>query len=257
MATGAGGRNLRVMIWLGVGLAALLLSGCRDAACRKPGYPQQRRAMVRDQIRARGITNKRVLRAMRKVPRHRFMPKSVRRYAYADRPVPIGHRQTISQPYIVAYMTDAIRPKPSDKVLEVGTGSGYQAAVLSRLVKHVYSIEIVRPLALQARQTFKALGYQNITVRIGDGYQGWPQHAPFDAIVVTAAPPSIPRPLLKQLKQGGELVIPVGKGTQELIRVTRTATGYKRERLLPVRFVPMTGKAQQPPRLRRRRAAPR
>jgi protein-L-isoaspartate(D-aspartate) O-methyltransferase len=242
----------------GLGLSTLLLFGCQEAACRKQSFALKRRAMVKDQIRARGITDKRVLQAMSKVPRHRFMPKSVRSHAYADRPVPIGHRQTISQPYIVAYMTDAIRPKPTDKVLEVGTGSGYQAAVLSRIVKHVYSVEILRPLALRARRALGALGYRNVTVRVGDGYQGWPEHAPFDAILVTAAPPRIPKPLLDQLAVGGELVIPVGKGRQELIRVTRTATGYKRERLLPVRFVPMTGKAQQRPRPRTRpRSRPR
>jgi protein-L-isoaspartate(D-aspartate) O-methyltransferase len=185
-----------------------------------------------------------VLKAMREVPRHELVPDSVRGSAYEDRPLPIGHRQTISQPYIVALMTSLARPANDDVVLEVGTGSGYQAAVLSRLVDHVYSIEIVEPLARQAAAQLKALGYDNITVRQGDGYKGWPEHAPFDAIVVTAGASHIPPPLVEQLKPGGRMVIPVGErlSTQDLVLVEKDGDGRVRSRtLLPVRFVPLTG----------------
>ncbi len=188
----------------------------------------------------------RVLEAMRKVPRHRFVPESQRAHAYDDRPLPIARGQTISQPYIVALMTELAHVKPGDTVLEVGTGSGYQAAVLAEMGVKVFSIEIIGPLAKQAKATLSALGYgRRVEVRHGDGYAGWPEQAPFDAIMVTAAPPKIPEPLKQQLKVGGRLVIPVGKYYQRLLRVTRTKDGYREESVIPVRFVPMTGKAQE------------
>jgi protein-L-isoaspartate(D-aspartate) O-methyltransferase len=203
--------------------------------------------MVRRQIEARGVRDPRVLEAMRKVPRHRFMPESQRAHAYDDRPLPIAQGQTISQPYIVALMSELADVKPGDTVLEVGTGSGYQAAVLAEMGVKVFSIEIIEPLAKQATATLSELGYGNkVEVRHGDGYAGWPERAPFDAVIVTAAPPKIPKPLKQQLKVGGRLVIPVGKHYQSLIRVTRTKDGFREESVIPVRFVPMTGKAQEP-----------
>ena len=189
--------------------------------------------------------DERVIQALREVERHRFVPESQQSQAYANHPLPIGHGQTISQPYIVALMTDLVDPKPGDVVLEVGTGSGYQAAVLARLVDKVYSIEIIEPLAEQARERLQRLGYHNVETRLGDGYFGWEEQAPFDAIVVTAAPPEIPQPLLDQLAVGGRLVIPVGLGSQDLVVVTRTEDGYIDRVETPVRFVPMTGKAER------------
>lgn len=201
--------------------------------------------MVQWQIAARGISDRRVLEVMRAVPRHLFMPPEVRAEAHLDGPLPIGWGQTISQPYIVAYMTESLRLKPTDKVLEIGTGRGYQAAVLAKLVKDVYTIEIVEPLGRTAEQLLKELGCNNVRVRVGDGYKGWPEAAPFDAIIVTAAPDHIPQPLIDQLAPGGRLVLPVGDSWQELVRLTKTDQGVKRETLLPVRFVPMTGEAQK------------
>jgi protein-L-isoaspartate(D-aspartate) O-methyltransferase len=202
--------------------------------------------MVATQIAARDVSDPRVLEAMRTVERHRFVPPAVRGAAYGDHPIPIGHDQTISQPYIVALMTELARVKGGARVLEIGTGSGYQAAVLAVLAKEVYSIEIVEPLAREAAGRLKALGYANVTVRAGDGYRGWPEHAPFDAILVTAAPPEIPQPLLDQLAVGGRLVAPVGEewGAQELVVVEKTAAGLRRWSVAPVRFVPMTGEAR-------------
>ncbi|MGD8608625.1 MAG: protein-L-isoaspartate(D-aspartate) O-methyltransferase [Myxococcales bacterium] len=206
---------------------------------------EERNQMVRKQIEARGIHDRSVLQAMRTVPRHRFVPPSERAYAYDDRPLPIGHGQTISQPYIVALMTELARVRPGDHVLEVGTGSGYQAAVLAEIGVKVYSIEIVEPLAKRAQKLLDELGYgKRVEVRQGDGYGGWPGHAPFDAIVVTAAPPKIPEPLKQQLAVGGRLIIPVGEHFQSLLRITRTKDGFREESVIPVRFVPMTGKAQ-------------
>lgn len=206
---------------------------------------QERLQMVSKQIEARGVRDARVLGAMREVPRHRFVPVSQRASAYDDRPLSIGHGQTISQPYIVALMSELASVKPGDKVLEVGTGSAYQAAVLAEMGVKVFSIEIIEPLAKRAKATLAKLGYaQSVEVRQGDGYAGWPEHAPFDAIVVTAAPPKIPEPLKQQLKIGGRLIIPVGRGYQSLLRVTRTKDGFREESIIPVRFVPMTGKAQ-------------
>lgn len=200
--------------------------------------------MVERQIAGRGVRDQRVLDALRAVPRHLFVPSSMQPYAYMDSPLPIGYGQTIPQPYIVAFMSEALKLKPQDRVLEIGTGSGYQAAVLSLLVKSVYSIEIVEPLGKEASKRLQRLGYTNVKVRIGDGYRGWPEAAPFQAIIVTAAPGHIPQPLLDQLAPGGRLVIPVGKGTQTLVRIKRTSKGFRQERLLPVRFVPMTGEAE-------------
>jgi protein-L-isoaspartate(D-aspartate) O-methyltransferase len=204
-----------------------------------------RGSMLEDQISARGIVDPRVLSALAKVPRHEFVPAELRAFAYEDHPLPIGYDQTISQPYIVAAMTELAEIEPGDKVLEIGTGSGYQAAVLASLARAVYSIEIVQPLAVRAAAVLRRLGYANVEVRSGDGFQGWPEEAPFDAIVVTAAPPEVPAPLKQQLAVGGKLVIPVGTDQQELRVLTRTKRGFDERTVLPVRFVPMTGKAQK------------
>jgi protein-L-isoaspartate(D-aspartate) O-methyltransferase len=208
-------------------------------------FATARQRMVEEQIAARGVRDPAVLAALGEVPRHLFVPDSARHQAYADHPLQIGDGQTISQPFIVAYMTEAITPRATDRVLEVGTGSGYQAAILATIVAEVYSIEIISALAEQAARRLHDLGYDNVTVRTGDGFAGWPEMAPFDAILVTAAPDTVPPPLLEQLKVGGNLVIPVGVGDQQLVRWTRTASGFERETLLPVRFVPMTGQAQE------------
>lgn len=194
------------------------------------------------------VESKRVLDAIRKVPRHEFVPESLRSKAYDDTPLPIGHEQTISQPYIVAIMTEALDVKASDRVLEIGTGSGYQAAVLAELAEQVYTVEIVPELAEQAGAKLAELGYDNVEVRAGDGYQGWPEHAPFDGIIVTAAPGHVPQPLIDQLNPGGRLVIPVGPefDTQELLLISKDAVGaVSRKTLELVRFVPMTGDAQE------------
>lgn len=222
-------------------LAMFALSGCEEEA----GWDAMRERMVNDQIVRRGVTNPDVLRAVRSVPRHAFVPEAHRAEAYDDHPLPIGEGQTISQPYIVALMTELLDPQPGDRVLEVGTGSGYQAAVLAELVTAVYSIEIVEPLAEESAARLTALGYDNVTVRAGDGYRGWPDEAPFDAVIVTAAPGHVPKPLTEQLKDGGVLVIPVGDKEQSLLRITRTGNAFKRESVIPVRFVPMTGEAER------------
>ncbi len=203
--------------------------------------------MVRDQLVARGLRDPRILAAMGRVPRHAFVPEAQRSLAYEDTPLPIGYGQTISQPFIVALMTLAVDPRPGDRVLEIGTGSGYQAAVLSGLVAEVYSVEIVEPLARRAEADLRRLGYANVRVRAGDGHLGWPEAAPFDAILVTCAPDQVPRPLVDQLKVGGRMIIPVGPawGAQDLILLRRTPAGLERQSILPVRFVPMvkgTGK---------------
>lgn len=200
----------------------------------------QREAMVREQIAARGVRDPRVLEVLRRVPRHLFVPEPVRDQAYEDRPLPIGHGQTISQPYVVAAMTEALEPEPGDRVLEVGTGSGYQAAVLAGLVSEVHTIEIVPELAEHARQALRAAGVTNVRVVTGDGYRGLPDAAPFDGIVVTAAPEEVPPPLLEQLAVGGRLVIPVGGAFQELRVIRRTEDGTESRSLFPVRFVPFT-----------------
>jgi protein-L-isoaspartate(D-aspartate) O-methyltransferase len=203
-------------------------------------HADERRWMVREQIERRGVRDLEVLRAMESVPRHLFVPESFRASAYEDGPLPIGDGQTISQPYIVAFMSEAIRIRPTDRVLEVGTGSGYQTAVLARLAGHVFTIETRPRLAQEAQTRLRALGVVNVTVRVGDGYDGWPEEAPFDAILVTAAPREAPQALLDQLATGGRLLIPLGGMDQELVRFTRLESGYERESLLPVRFVPLT-----------------
>ncbi len=208
-------------------------------------YAKQRKQMVEHQIIARGVKDVNVIKAMEKVPRHKFVPESEAAYAYLDEPRPIGHGQTISQPYIVAFMTEQLHLKPTDRVLEIGTGSGYQAAVLAEIADSVYTIEIVPELARKAQERLRSLGYNNVLVKQGDGYNGWPEKAPFDAIIVTAAPPNIPPPLLEQLKIGGVMVLPVGEYVQELVVVQKTAEGISMRNVLPVRFVPMTGKVQQ------------
>ena len=210
-------------------------------------YLAARHAMVADQIAARGVKDPRVLAAMRDVPRHQFVPSDARADAYIDAPLPIGFGQTISQPYIVALMTELVRPSATDAVLEIGTGSGYQAAVLSRLAATVRSIELVEPLARAAQAALRELGYANVQVRIGDGYQGWPEAAPFDVIVVTAAPDAVPSALVAQLRPGGRLVIPVGPvgGVQDLLLIERDAAGRTTTRsIIPVRFVPLVRKRE-------------
>ncbi len=202
----------------------------------------ERRRMVEEQIIARGIASDRVLQAMRKVPRHRFLPAHLAHLAYNDRPLPIGLDQTISQPFIVAYMTDVAEISPKDKVLEIGTGSGYQAAILGELAKEVYTIEIIPELGERARSTLAEMGYQNIHVRIGNGYEGWAEHAPYDVIIVTAAPEAVPPALIDQLAVDGRMVIPVGAQNQEMMLIRKTRQGIVTRRTIPVRFVPMTGK---------------
>jgi protein-L-isoaspartate(D-aspartate) O-methyltransferase len=225
-------------------VAGFLLAGLAapQAPAEEDGrYAELREQMVREQIAARGIGDERLLAAMRAVPRHELMPDDVRRHAYADYPVPIGEMQTISQPYIVAYMTEKLELSGDERVLEIGTGSGYQAAVLAELAAEVYTIEIVKPLAERAAADLKKLGYENIHTRYGDGYRGWPEKAPFDAIIVTAAPGRVPEPLVEQLAVGGRMIVPVGAARQELILITRDEKGVHRQRLIGVRFVPMPG----------------
>ena len=214
---------------------------------QRDAFRQTRLAMVAEQIAARGVKDPRVLDAMRAVPRHEFVPETSRDGAYLDSPLPIGHGQTISQPYIVALMTELARPSPTDRVLEVGTGSGYQAAVISRLVARVFSVELVDPLAQSAAAALRRLGYANVTVRSGDGYLGWPDEAPFDIILVTAAPEAVPPALLAQLKPGGRLVVPVGGvwDVQDLQLIEKDSAGRVSTRsVIPVRFVPMVKKRE-------------
>ncbi len=222
-------------VWL-LGFFLLL-----PAPAEAGSYKAARQKMVQEQLKSRGIQDQRVLQAMRSVERHLFVPRHLRDLSYADRPLPIGHDQTISQPYIVALMTELAEISPQDKVLEIGTGSGYQAAVLAELCRAVYSVEIVEPLAREARQRLEQLGYTNVSVRCGDGFQGWEEQAPFDAIIVTCAPPEIPPPLLEQLGEGGRLVIPVGELWQELRVVSKKGGRLRTREVIPVRFVPMTG----------------
>lgn len=195
--------------------------------------------MVNTQLISRGITDERVINVMKNIPRHLFVPKEVQRFAYADSAFPIGYRQTISQPYIVALMTELLALQGKEKVLEIGTGSGYQAAIISKLAKECYSIEIVKELADRAKSTLEELGYDNVFVRWGDGYKGWTEHAPYDGIIVTAAPDNLPKELVDQLKVGGKMVLPVGRFYQELVLITKEKKGYKREKIIPVQFVPM------------------
>lgn len=231
--------------WLVVGtvLASLVLA--------QPNLSQdvqvaKRRTMVEEQIAERGVRDAAVLAAMREVPRHLFVPSAYSAHAYRDQPLPIGYGQTISQPYIVALMTELLALPKKAKVLEIGTGSGYHAAVLSRVAGQVFTIEIVKDLGLKARRTLEMLDYANVTVRVGDGYRGWPEEAPFDAIILTAAPPEVPKPLLDQLKVGGRMVLPEGAGKiQDLLVITKTAKDIERQRVAAVRFVPMTGEVRR------------
>jgi protein-L-isoaspartate(D-aspartate) O-methyltransferase len=233
---------LRCLILLTFAAGACMQAETLTGTPGQDAFARDRDRMVAGDIAGRGVRDARVLAAMREVPRHRFVPDALQRQAYDDRPLPIGHDQTISQPYIVALMTELARPAPGDRVLEVGTGSGYQAAVLSRLVSHVYTIEIVDALARVAEQRLKDLGYKNVTTRAGDGYAGWPDMAPFDIIMVTAAPDHVPAPLLEQLKAGGRMVVPVGPvaDVQELQLIEKDNAGRTRTTsAAPVRFVPL------------------
>lgn len=205
----------------------------------------ERKAMVETQIRSRGVRDKRVLEAMAAVPRHEFVPPAQRDRAYGDFPLPIGHGQTISQPYIVALMTELLRLEPGDRVLEIGAGSGYQAAILAELGFEVYTIEIVEELARQAENVLRRLGYDNARVRAGDGYVGWPEAAPFKGVILTAAPRKVPQPLLDQLAVGGRLVVPEGVNLQDLVVYEKSEKGVERRNIIPVRFVPMTGEAEK------------
>jgi protein-L-isoaspartate(D-aspartate) O-methyltransferase len=205
-------------------------------------FQAMRERMVETQIRARDVQNAAVLQAMRRVPRHLFVPADLRPFAYDDRPLPIGRGQTISQPYIVGYMTEALQLAPAHKVLEIGTGSGYQAAVLAELAKQVYSIEIIPDLAEGARRALAEAGYRNVEIRYGNGYLGWREHAPFDRIIVTAAPPEIPPALVDQLAVGGIMVVPVGMTYQQMVIITKTPSGVAQKRTIEVRFVPMVSK---------------
>jgi protein-L-isoaspartate(D-aspartate) O-methyltransferase len=239
---------------LPLALLALACSAAEDEARPAPapvpagvdgGFATARRQMVEWIRSAHGFEDQAVLDALARVPRHRFVPDEQLRSAYEDRPLPIGFGQTISQPYIVAAMTAAAQLRGGERVLEVGTGSGYQAAVLAEIAGEVWSVEILRPLGERAAALLAELGYRNVQVRIGDGYAGWPEQAPFDAILVTAAPDHVPGPLLEQLAPGGRLVMPVGDERQELVRITRGDDGFATERLMGVRFVPMTGEARR------------
>lgn len=233
------------MIKLRAGLTLFIVlvfgAGCGNAAGKNDPFSRERAYMVARQIKARGVKNERVLDAMNKVPRHEFVPFHLKSVAYTDAPLPIGEGQTISQPYIVALMTELVNPNRNDRVLEIGTGSGYQAAVLAELAKEVYTIEIVEPLALKAAALLKRLNYDNVIVKYGDGFIGWEEYAPFDAIVVTAAPAQVPQPLMEQLAEGGRLVIPVGTHWQELKLLTKKNGKIITKNIIPVRFVPMTG----------------
>lgn len=229
---------MKVFRWIGI--IILFLLSFTAVKGQEEEYARLRERMVVKQIENRGVSNPKVLKAMRKVPRHLFVPSKYIDEAYEDHPVPIGYGQTISQPYIVAYMTEVIDPQPDDKVLEIGTGSGYQAAILAEIVDSVFTIEIVPPLGKRARERLQRLGYGNIEVKIADGYYGWKEHAPFDAIVVTAAAEYIPPPLLQQLKVGGKMVIPVGSPffTQMLVLVEKKENEIVTKNLMPVQFVP-------------------
>ncbi|HSF41280.1 MAG TPA: protein-L-isoaspartate(D-aspartate) O-methyltransferase [Thermoanaerobaculia bacterium] len=224
--------------------SALALAPAVIPAGAADGFEAQRRAMVESQIRQRGITQPDVLSAMEQVPRHLFVPEGQRDKAYDNQPISLGPGRTIYQPYVVALMTSLLDLKRGDKVLEVGTGSGYHAAVLSRIARQVYSVEIGETVARQATQRLSVLGYHNVQIRVGDGYQGWGDNAPFDAILLSVAPPYIPKPLLSQLRVGGKMVVPVGGFFQDLLVITKTADGLEKRTVIPVRLSPMAGKVQ-------------
>ena len=226
--------------------ALLMLTGAKTAdAQTESQWTQQRRRMVDVAVRAAGVTDARVLKSMSDTRRHEFVPRKFRERSYLDAGVPIGNKQTISSPFIVAYMTQTLDPKPTDKVLEIGTGSGYQAAILSPLVKEVYSIEIVESLGKRAAKVLKKLDYQNVFTKIGDGYQGWVEHAPFDKMIVTCSPEDIPQPLIDQLAEGGRIVVPIGERHQQTLYLVEKVDGKMQPKALrPTLFVPMTGKAE-------------
>ena len=226
--------------------AAIATTGCGQQAPTAADLAAQRQRMVEQQLKPRGIKEERVLAAMAKVPREEFIPVDVRADAYEDGPLPIGYDQTISQPYVVAFMTEQLRPKRSDRVLEIGSGSGYQAAILAELVAEVYTIDIIEPLAKSAEATLQRLGYNNVHFKVGDGYKGWPEEAPFDAVIVTCAPEKVPQPLVDQLKDGGRMVIPVGERFAQQLYLLEKKNGQLKESVtLPVRFVPMLREAQK------------
>ena len=226
--------------------AAIATTGCGQHVLTTADFAAQRQRMVDQQLKGRGIQDKRVLAAMAKVPRDQFIPADARAEAYEDGPLPIGYDQTISQPYIVGFMTEQLRPKSSDRVLEIGSGSGYQAAVLAELVADVYTIDIIEPLAKTAEATLQRLGYKNVHIKVGDGYKGWLEEAPFDAIIVTCSPEKVPQPLVDQLKDGGRMVIPVGERfAQQLYLLEKKNGQLKESATLPVRFVPMLREGQK------------
>jgi protein-L-isoaspartate(D-aspartate) O-methyltransferase len=232
-------KPFKLSVWV-----ILLTAFAGLAAARAPDRADEREAMVEEQIVAREVRDRRVVAAMRRVPRHRFVPPDMAQRAYQDRPLPIGENQTISQPYIVALMSELLGLKGPEKVLEIGTGSGYQAAVLAELSKDVYSIEIIPALAERARRTLESLGYSHVRVKTGDGYAGWPDHAPYDAIIVTCAPNDVPQALQDQLKEGGRLVIPVGSWPNQTLYLMEKQKGkLVRHPVIPVVFVPMTGES--------------
>jgi protein-L-isoaspartate(D-aspartate) O-methyltransferase len=227
-------------------VAAIAATGCGQKVPPVSDFAAQRQLMVQQQLMPRGVKDTRVLAAMSKVPREEFVAADSRSASYEDGPLPIGYDQTISQPYIVAFMTEKLQLRPNNSVLEVGTGSGYQAAVLAELVADVYTIEIVEPLAKNAEATLQRLGYKNVHVKVGDGYSGWPEHAPFDAIIVTCAPNHVPQQLTDQLKDGGHMIIPVGERfAQELYLLEKKDGRLRESAVLPVRFVPMVGEEQK------------
>ncbi len=242
---------VRIPRWCRAVIAVTVLTGGASISLAADGFAAARDRMVRDDVAAAGVTDPRVLDSMRTTPRHEFVPMAHRKQAYLDMALPIGEAQTISGCFIVALMTEKLEPKPTDRVLEIGTGSGYQAAVLSPLVKTVYSIEIEPALATKASRTLRRLGYANVVTQTGDGFQGWPEQAPFDGIIVTCSPEDVPKPLLDQLADGGRMVIPVGERfDQRLVRITRRGNDYVRETLEPTLFVPMTGAAEASRRVR-------
>jgi protein-L-isoaspartate(D-aspartate) O-methyltransferase len=230
---------LAVVWWGAVGSDLRLVR----PAVAEDAFAAQRRTMV-DELRRRGVTKTDVLAAMEQVPRHLFVPDDVRAQAYSDQPLALGGGRSVYQPYVVALMTSLLELKRGDRVLEVGTGSGYHAAVLSRIAREVYSIEIVETVASQASKKLSVLGYHNVAVKVGDGYQGWPDKAPFDAILLSAAPPHIPKPLLNQLRVGGRMVVPVGGFFQDLQVITKVADGLETRNIIPVRLAPMTGRVR-------------
>jgi len=236
-------RLSRVLLCLAAGLVS-----CKPPATAGRDFAAEREQMVQQQIVMRGVTAPRLLAALRKVPREAFVPEPVRDLSYTDQPLPIGEDQTISQPYVVAVMTEKLELKPTDRVLEIGTGSGYQAAILAELAAEVYTIEIVESLGKRAEATLQRLGYKNVHVKIGDGYQGWPEHAPFDAVIVTCAPEKVPRPLVEQTKEGGRIIVPVGSPNDQQLYLLQKSEGRLEQRaILPVLFVPMTGEAEKVP----------